>query len=275
MTSTPRADYVPSPLHQGTRSRTGNQVDRQLVHDLLGLLGDCRLLWLPNLTDTTTSVERSRHGTAITWSESLASFDDARARLGSGVSIPFNGTDEEGDVPDAARYSFGDGVADQAFSLVVLASFDTVADRDLLTKYDLTTGNTKREWRFRTGGSGNIVFQLHNESAGANAGRQGAIVPTATWTLSAATYDGSGAVGGIRIFKNGARDDTADNSGGTFTAMEDTGSLVRVAFNQGAAAGANFFDGSMALAAITAKELSVGELWAIKELVNGYFGLSL
>ena len=150
MTNTPRADYVPSHLHQGTRSRTGDQVDRQLVHDLLGLLGDCRLLWLPNLTDTTTSLERSRHGATITWSESLASFDGARARLGSGVSVPFNGSDEEGDVPDAARYSFGDGVADQAFSLVVLASFDTVGDADLISKFDATTGSTKREYRMAT-----------------------------------------------------------------------------------------------------------------------------
>ena len=96
-------DYHHSPLHQGSRSRTGDQVDRQLVTDLLRVLGDCRLLWLPNLTDTTTSTERSRHAGTITWSESLASFDTRPARLGSGVAVAFNGTDEEGDVPDADR----------------------------------------------------------------------------------------------------------------------------------------------------------------------------
>ena len=96
-------DYHVSPLHQGPRSRTGDQVDRQLVHDLLAVLGDCRLLWLPDLADTTTSTERGRHAGTITWSESLGSWDATRARLGAGVAVAFNGTDEEGDVPDADR----------------------------------------------------------------------------------------------------------------------------------------------------------------------------
>ena len=80
-------DYGPSPLHQGSRSRTGDQVDRQFVADLLRVLGDCRLLWLPNLTDTTTSTERSRHAGTITWSESLAAFDTRPARAGADPTV--------------------------------------------------------------------------------------------------------------------------------------------------------------------------------------------
>ena len=51
--------YDRNPFHQGSRSRTGEQVDRQFVADLLQVLGDCRLFWLPNLTDTTTSASRA------------------------------------------------------------------------------------------------------------------------------------------------------------------------------------------------------------------------
>jgi hypothetical protein len=45
MTSQPHADYQQSPLHQGSRSRTGEQVDAQFTHDLLRVFGDCRFLW--------------------------------------------------------------------------------------------------------------------------------------------------------------------------------------------------------------------------------------
>ena len=121
MTTFPRGDFVPSPLHQGTRSRTGAQVDRQFLQDLLGVLGDCRFLWVPNLTDTTTSVEGSRHAAAVTWSESLSAFDTPPARLGAGAMVDFNGSDEEGDTPDADRLSFGDGVADQRLHRLSLA----------------------------------------------------------------------------------------------------------------------------------------------------------
>ena len=84
MAAQPEVQFIPNPWHQGSRARTGDQVDRQFVHDLLSVLGDCRLLWLPNLTDTTASTDESRHAAVITWSESLATFDTARSRLGSG-----------------------------------------------------------------------------------------------------------------------------------------------------------------------------------------------
>ncbi len=277
MTTIPiAAEFIPSPFHQGSRSRTGDQVDAQLVHDLLAVLGDCRLLWLPNLTDATTSAERSRHGATITWSESLATFDASRTRLGSGAAQPFNGSDEEGDVPDAARYSFGDGAVDQPFSVLALINPDTVSGVDTIAaKWDETTGTPLREWWLALN-SGQPELLLYDESAGAQIGRQDATaLATGAWALVIGTYDGAGSSTGLSIAVDGARLDDTDRNSGTYTAMEDSATKPTVAFHVGASADEEFFDGKLALVAITAKALTIHEMWAVKELVNGYFGLNL
>lgn len=270
-------DYGPSPLHQGSRSRTGDQVDRQFVHDLLAVLGDCRLLWLPNLTDTNTSTERSRHAADVTWSESLAAFDTRPARLGSGAAVAFNGTDEQGDVPDAGRYSFGDGATDQPFSIIAVAKInDTAAKRTLLSKYDTTTSATKREWRFYVESTDVLTFALYDESTGGSIGMDtDAAIAFGDWALYGATCDGGGSMEGCKVYIDAARPAQMGISSGTYAAAEDTASLVRVGSTQGAAAGTDFMNGSMALVALTAKELTQDEMWTVKELVSSYFGLSL
>ena len=264
-------DYGPSPLHQGSRSRTGDQVDRHFVHDLLAVLGDCRLLWLPNLTDATTSTERSRHAGTITWSESLASWDTARARLGSGIAVAFNGTDEEGDLPDADRFSFGDGSSDQGFSVGMLIKPDVnnVTMR-LLAKQNSPTAE---EWVVGLDSLGQPFFQLTDESASATLERSRTTPIGTDWVLLVCTYDGSGAEAGVRIYVDAARVDDTAGSAGSYTAMENTAALVHLGARY--AAKQNFFDGSIAVAFITAKVLGTDEVWAVKELANSYFGLSL
>ena len=265
-------EYGASPLHQGSRSRTGDQVDRHFVHDLLAVLGDCRLLWLPNLTDETTSTERSRHAGTITWSESLASWDFARTRLGSGVAVAFNGTDEEGDVPDADRLSFGDGAADQGFSVGALIRPDgSLVSADILAK---ESSATAEEWRLGLSGAGHPTFILTDESASATLARRDATALSAdAWVLLVCTYDGSGAAAGINVYKDAALVDDTDDSSGTYEAMENTAALVHIGARY--ATKQRFFDGSMALAFVTARVLGTDDLWTLKELANSYFGLSL
>ncbi|MEE8517929.1 MAG: hypothetical protein V3S98_02255, partial [Dehalococcoidia bacterium] len=89
------------------------------------------------------------------------------------------------------------------------------------------------------------------------------------------TYDGAGSSTGLSIAVDGARLDDTDRNSGTYTAMEDSATKPTVAFHIGAGADEEFFDGKLALVAITAKALTIHEMWAVKELVNGYFGLNL
>ena len=264
-------DFHPSVLHQGSRSRTGGQVDLQFVHDLLAVLGDCRLLWLPNLTDTTTSTDRSRHGGTVTWSESLAAYDTPRARLGSGVAVAFNGTDEEGDVPDADRYSFGDGLADSPFSVLALVKPD--ANDALMTIVGKLSSATAEEWELGLSASGHPQLIMTDESASASLAGRDAVAVGTDWVLLGGTYDGARAASGVRIYKDAANRTLTDDSSGTYTAMENTAALVHVGARYDTKE--RFLDGSIALVAVTAKELGASDMWAVKELVNSYFGLSL
>ena len=57
--------------------------------------------------------------------------------------------------------------------------------------------------------------------------------------------------------------------------MENGGEAASLGYRQTAGVKENFFQGSISLAAITGKELSQDEVWALKEAVNAYYGLSL
>ena len=91
----------------------------------------------------------------------------------------------------------------------------------------------------------------------------------------AVTYDGSGAEPGIRIYKDAALSTLVSDSSGTYVAMENLASLVRLGMEQGAAAQANFWNGKLAFVLLCAKQLAQDELWAIKAAANAYYGLSL
>ena len=121
MTTEAKIEYRANPLRQGGRSRRGTQVDREFVERLLHLLGDVRALWLPEKTGTTLT-DRSRNARVLTWSEEISAFDASPEELGSGYAVILNGTDEEGDTPDADDLSFGTGVTDNPFSVLALVN---------------------------------------------------------------------------------------------------------------------------------------------------------
>ena len=78
----------------------------------------------------------------------------------------------------------------------------------------------------------------------------------------------------MNIYKDGvAVDDGTGGTTGTYTAMEDTASLTRLATRY--TTNERFYNGGMALAVAMRKELSVVEVWQIKEFINGFFDLSL
>jgi len=257
-----------------SRPTLGGFVERSFIEGMLQL-GDMRGLWVPALTGTTLT-DKSRNARIVTWSETIADFDISPAELGFGYDVSFNGTNEEGDVPDNNDFSFGDSESDQSCTVWAIVNPDTVSGTDvLLSKYDLTSGSTKREWRlFLNAGAPNFV--LYDESAGANIGRSDATaLSTGTRVLLVATYDGSAASTGIRVYVDAVRLDDTDQNSGTYVAMENTASLVRVGFEQGTSAGQSFLDGKMASWGIIGKALSQNEVWRLKEVVNLYYQISL
>ncbi len=273
MVTEAKIEYRQNPLRQGSRNRRGDQVDREFTQHLLRLLGDVRALWLPEKSGATLA-DRSRNARVLTWSEDVSAFDTGPAELGSGYAITFNGTDEEGDCPDADDLSFGDGSSDEPFSVFALVSPADATSSVVLSKFDTTA--SQEEWLFELDATDRPRFGLYDDSATARIGRYDATaLAENTWALLVATYDGSGASTGIRVYLDGARVDDTDDNSGTYTAMENGAEVVAVGYRQAAGVKENHFDGKMALAGIVGKTLSEDEVWSLKEAVNGYFGLSL
>ena len=103
-------------------------------------------------------------------------------------------------------------------------------------------------------------------------------ITASTLTLLAGTYDGSAANTGINVYVDGAVLDDADDSTGTYVAMENGATVTNIGATLSAASGPvaeEFWAGDMGFIALTAKELSIEDIWAIKALVNSYFDLSL
>jgi hypothetical protein len=257
---------IPSP-----NTPAGDMVRDKFIRDLLDICGDVRAYWLPKWTDGTTTIGVSRQARVFTYDATIAARISA---LGSAAQVDFDGGDDEADTPDTANLSFGDGVVDKPFSVLWLGTPDT--DTSVQTLVSKMNSATVDEWElFIEVTTGHIAFDLVDASASAFIGRQDETAIGTSAVFIAATYDGSGAIGGINLYKDAALVDDANSAAttGTYVAMEDTASLLRLgnrfATNEG------FYNGKMALAAVVGKALDIEEIWAIKAAINGFFDLSL
>ena len=261
-------------IHAPPGSLLGDASRMEFIQTMLSIARDVPMFWLPKSTETTTSTGVDKNAKTITYDATVAARWNA---LGSGLELDFNGTDSEADTPDTADLSFGNGSVDSPMSIVFLGDTDTIAagTRDILTKLDLTTGTTLREWTLFNS-TATLAFRLWDESAVAYIGKSVASYFAAdTRVFGAVTYDGSGAESGIRVYKDAASSTLTADSSGTYVAMENTASLVRLSMEKGAAAQANFWNGKLSLVLLANVQLSQEDLWAMKAAVNSFYGLSL
>jgi hypothetical protein len=133
------------------------------------------------------------------------------------------------DTIDDDDFTFGNAVSDQAFTMVLLVAPGTsTGSFRFLSKLDLTTGATQREWEIYVA-SGVLSATCRDQSAGASRGRSYSVAleDSGLWVTYIVTYDGLGApLTGMKIYRNGVRIDDTDITSGTYTAMENTTSLV-------------------------------------------------
>ena len=214
----------------------------------------------------------------FSWSEDVRDFD-TRPYRGVIPLVKLNGVDEDATSPDADYWTRGNGSSDSAFSTgawVRLSSNDKA--QFVLTKFDVTAGSSAREWFLQISSGGMPVFWLYDESANARIARfDSSAIPVDTWVMLVVTYDGSGADTGIRIYRDGVRVDDGSDSGGTYTAMENTGSPVRLGSRQGASGGQFFFDGWMAGGPVgpffTLVQLTADQVLELYDIGRGALGL--
>lgn len=242
---------------------------REFIGDFLAIVGDTRLLWLPNNSDTTTTTGADLNGKTITYEATIAG---RISPLGSGTAVDFDGSANFGeDTSDSDIYSFGDNAADEPLSIVVLCKPD--ANDTTYSLVSKANSASAEEYLFQLTSNGYPQLVIYDESATTNLSGAYETAAGTDWTLLTAVYDGSGSVTGIKNYVDGVAVTTALAESGTYIAMENTAATTRLAAKY--TTEQDFFNGNMTLVAIVAKRLSDHENWQIKELANSYFGLTL
>lgn len=235
---------------------------------LLAILGDARVVFLPTESDTTTSTDKSLNAKTIT--HNGGSLATRIARLGLGYYATFNGTSQYSTVPDAANLSFGDGSNDSAFSIVTLTKPSAQAALRKIVSKEAASNN---EYALQLGSTDLLAMALLDQSASAATEQQlaSAGITEGAWQMLSGSYSGVGGTGasaGIVLYRDGAAFASAPSDSGTYVAMENLTALLGIG---GKADGTSLFAGSIALVAITQKNLAAWEHWALKQLCVAYF----
>jgi hypothetical protein len=163
----------------------------------------------------------------FTYSTALPSFTRVYDFLGP-YQIPiihFDGITESADSPDADYWSRVSG----AFSIGAWINGNNFVSVDgILTKHDSSSNG---EWYLATSGGDAILF-LRDQSVPASASRRSTTnLSTGTWYSVIATFDGAtGASAGntINIYLNGAVNQAAGITDGTYVDMENKTNIVSI-----------------------------------------------
>ena len=251
-------------------SPVGDQLKFAFIRGLYAIASDWRYIFMPDSANTTVNTDLSRHGVTNTFDASVAG---NLTRLGSGLFWQLDGSADELDTPDVDNHTFGDGASDTPFSVICLINPDV--NDALMTIISKEASSSAEEWAIELTSSGHPAITLTDESASATIGRTDATaVGTGSWVYLAFTYDGSAALTGLNIYVGAVLLDDTDVTANTYVAMENTATnLLQVGAHY--ATEAQFFNGGIALAAVVAEDLGADKVYAISELINGYFDLNI
>jgi hypothetical protein len=183
--------------------------------------------------------------------------------FGNSFSLEFDGVNDYLDLGDSNDFSFGDGSTDSAFSLSIWCKSTDITGTTLISKS--TTVSAEREYYLYFGGNDKLYFALwdastdgytYSNTSGALTSIQG------SWTHVVATYDGSGANTGQKIYINGESQTLTRATGtigsGAYVAMENTAYPLKI----GSLLSGYFFTGDLDEASMWNKELSAIEVAA-------------
>jgi hypothetical protein len=206
----------------------------------------------------------------------------------SNESLLMSGDRDYITIPDSDDFSFGNGTTDSPFSISFGVNFTdrgttvpaTSVNYVICKRGDNGTSSSTTDWEwniFRRVSSGAIALGIRDASASAQ------LLHESTTSLSygtdyhiTITYDGSGTVGGIKIYIDGVEESSyTDNSSGTYTAMENLNAPVVIGAPGWTydSSDANRFNGSLEGLAIWDKELASDEVTSLYSKQNG--GLEL
>ena len=138
------------------------------------------------------------------------------------------------EISDDDSLSFGDSITDSAFSISFVLSLNSTNTQAFFCKRDTSTGDIEYQSFINGGDLYFACFDLTN----ANYIRQkvdwdytGA--PTAGYRVITYTYSGNGSTSGIKIYEDGVLQTMVASTGGTYTAMHNTGTPFFMGENSG------------------------------------------
>tara|TARA_R100001079_G_scaffold109312_1_gene81667 strand:+ start:34 stop:2910 length:2877 start_codon:yes stop_codon:yes gene_type:complete len=159
------------------------------------------------------------------------------------------------DCGDNDAFSFGNGTTDEAFSVSAWIKMDTITNFVVLSKYGAS--GSLREYAI--GFSPDKIYLLLYDDNGAYRGRYYNTSTTSNdWMHITTTYNGVGgtnAQDGIKIYINGIRVDDSTFTSGSYTAMSNTTSELRIG-----SFSTTYADGKISNAQIWQAELSSTEV---------------
>lgn len=237
---------------------------------LLSITEDTRILIIPTTLTGTSVADSSSKGHTLTSNESVAGWLSHTSRS---IAYDLDGSADLMYCADHNDFSFGDGSTDSAFSCFALINGDAYSgDNYLISKHEYN--GAAYEWHLHLT-NGKPTFQLHDKSASAHIGRYwNTALSTSTWYFAGGTYDGSSAVGGIKVYVDGVQVDDTDITSGSYVAMENLGGGFSIgAMLDTSPGGMSFLNGRIACACLCAKELSAVEMWRLNRIVRGHFGV--
>lgn len=256
--------------YNATPGHVADAETNYFISDLLTMAGDTRLLVIPTTITGTTVEDSSVNGHDLTSNESVAGWLEHTTRH---YTYSLDGAADLMYHADHADFTFGNGVADSAFSVFALInSTNSVGDHYIISKQDV--GPNDLEWHLHLT-NGRPYLQLHDDSVPSYIARyRNSAITNGVWYFLVGTYDGTSAVGGIKIYLDGIQVDDTDDTSGAYTAMEDTGAGLSVgALLDTSPAGTTFFNGKIAVAGIRAGEFTAEQVWNLNTLVRGHFGV--
>ena len=175
-------------------------------------------------------------------------------------SLAFDGTNDYINIADSANLSFGNGLADSAFSISAWVKMTDATSFIILNKGTVTSHH---EYIFYCTASDKITFYAFDESTDGYVGRTYNTALTSyenTWIHLAGTYDATEANSGFKIYLNGIQIDDTNFTGGSYTAMESLAGDVYIGRY-----GSSYADGKIKNVGVWSAVLTQAQIQSIME----------
>lgn len=249
----------------------------ELVSQIMNALqADVRGLWFMDALSGTSLTDYSLYGHTLTHTTAITGWATQPAYLAKGIYYTFgNSNNETLSLTDTNnKFTFGNGTTDQAFSVFALVKMGT--NQTYTTIAGNYKGDTGKGWELLTANATYPTIWAFDHSAGADVyiGTQYQTTLGSTlWHFVVATYDGTGAATGFKLYVDGVVVADVDISAGAYVSMDDNNSPLYVGkrVSGGGAPAQLLNDAKIALLGATAGVLTGQDVWELNTILKQWY----